>query len=425
MISYSEALAILRSCAKRNRPEIEIVPLDRMCGRVLAADVVSEENVPPFDNSAMDGFAISTDDVKTASAAAPVDLTVSDMLAAGDGEARRVGRGECVSIMTGAVLPNDCDAVVRIEDVEIFRLITGVPAAIRVSRAVPPGENIRRHGTDFPMGSPLALAGELMTSHHVMAFASAGIRTVSVFRRLRVLVISTGRELAPADRVQLESGEIRNSTGPLLHSLLPSMGLEIVRAETVTDDLFLYRDFLRRMLNQEDFDIVVSTGAVSVGEFDFVKSSLIAENARIHFHKAAIRPGKPLLFAELQSRSGRPVWFFGVPGNPVSTAVALRFFLSPFLRDSFGRSAESPLRLRLRKEVRKPEGLRCFFKAIFSCESAETEVECLDGQASYLVRPLLSSQAWAVAPEVGAVIPQGKVVEVFNLFDDWEGALRG
>lgn len=425
MISYADALTILRSCAKRTRSDVETVAISEMCGRVLAADLIAPEDVPPFDNSAMDGFAISTADVGTASEDAPVDLSVIEMLAAGDGGIHKAGPGQCFSIMTGAVLPGGCDAVVRIEDVEVLRWITGVPAAIRVRRSVATGENIRRRGTDFSNGSRLASVGELMTPHHVMAFASAGVGHVSVFRRPRVLLISTGRELAPPDRGRLERGEIRNSTGPLLQSLLPLMGCDVVRAETIADDVFVYRDFLHRMLNDEDLDIIVSTGAVSVGEFDFVKSVLLAEKAHIHFHKVAVRPGKPLLFAELASRSGRPVWFFGIPGNPVSTAVAMRFFLSPFMRAHCGRPVEVPLRLRLSKAVRKPEGLRCFFKAAFLGEAEETEVECLEGQASYLVRSLLSSHAWAVLPEGGNSVARGKVIEVFGLFDDAGGISHG
>lgn len=421
MIPYAEALTILQTCAQRNRPAIETAGLNDMRGRVLAADVISPENVPPFDNSAMDGFAVSTAGLGSPSDDSPVDLKVVDTVAAGDGDLRRLERGECFSIMTGAVLPEGCDAVIRIEDVETMRWITGMPGGIRVRRPVSPGENVRRRGTDFAVGVSLASAGDLLTAHHVMAFASAGVTNVPVFRRLRVLVINTGRELVPAARPRLENGEIRNSTGPLLQSLLPSMGLDVVRAVTVTDDLFLYKSLLRQILNEEDIDIVVSTGAVSVGEFDFVKSALLAENARVHFHKVAIRPGKPLLFAEMESSAGRPVWFFGAPGNPVSTAVALRFFLNPFLRASFSRPAETPLRLRLNKAIRKPEGLRCFFKGSFSHEGTETEIECLEGQASYVVRSLLLSRAWVALTENDELVSPGKAVEVFRLFDDWQG----
>lgn len=420
MVSYAEALKILRGRAESFPREKEEALLVHCCGRVLAEEVRAMECVPSFDNSAMDGFALRSSDVTHASEKDPVELTVIGVVAAGDAGRCPVGKGQCVSIMTGAMLPEGSDGVIRREDVEISRWSTGLPATIRVRRTVAPGEDVRRRGTDFSPGIRVGAFGDLIGPHRVLAMAATGTQRVNVFRRPRAIVLSTGKELAPADQPALREEQIRNSTGPMIQAALPLMGVDVAGALLVDDDVFKYQEVLKTILKDETVDLVISTGAVSVGDFDFVKSAIMAEKTRIHFHKAAIRPGKPILFAELERRHGRPLWFFGAPGNPVSTAVALRFFVNPFLRACMGRALESPSLLELGRSVRKAEGLRCFFKAVLP--SPGVRVECLDGQASYLIHPLLEAQAWVVLPEVGDAIPAGRRVEVFPPFDDWSGS---
>lgn len=427
MIPYIEALNLLEECARGAPPVIEEIALEDACGRVLAADVVASEHVPPFDNSAMDGFAVYSADLLAATQDRPVELVVVGVHSAGGkkaGSRTRPARGECVSIMTGAPLPDGCDAVIRVEDVETRRETGDGVFRIRVRRPVAAGQDIRLRGTDFKPGVRVAAAGDLVDPHRVLAMAAVGIRRVTVFRRPRVLIISTGDELAPSDELELGEGHIRNSTGPMLRAALALMGLEVVGARVAWDNSCLYQSELREIMANEEVDLVVSTGAVSVGDFDFVRPALLAEGAKIHFHKAAIRPGKPILFAELPRSSDRPLWYFGLPGNPVSTVVGLRFFLNPFLRALLGRTPEAPQRLRLSETVRKAEGLRSFLKAVVVEVSEESRTKCLEGQASYLIHPLLDSQVWAVLPEADTVAPEGMTVDVFRLFDDWKGGSR-
>ncbi|MCB9254157.1 MAG: molybdopterin molybdotransferase MoeA [Bdellovibrionaceae bacterium] len=399
MILFPDAIHQIISTASPV-PE-EQVAYERSLGRVLSSKILSPEALPPFTNSAMDGFAVSSRHI--ASQSGPFRMRVNGIIAAGDAvrEHCETGPNECWEIMTGAVVPPDCDAVIKVEET------TREGDTIQFSRLVRAGENIRKAGEDFQMGKEVSDGGTRVYPEHLMSFAALGINSVSVYRKPTVAVVSTGAELT--SDAGPGTGKIRNSTAPYLLSELNALGVDARFLGVIADDPKAFLSLMETELGR-NVDVILSTGAVSMGRYDFVAPALRDLGAEILFHKVAIRPGKPLLFAKLGKTA-----FFGVPGNPVSTAVGLRFFVEPYLRSLQGLSPERPYRAVLENDTKKPLGLRCFFKAEVSHTQTLRTVKILRGQESFRVAPCLASNCWAVLPEDGDSVVNGSEIDIYPL----------
>ena len=359
MISYIEGLNIIRSTA-RLLPS-RSVPLFESLKEVCAERIVAKEETPPFDNSAMDGFAIKANTTLTATLASPVTLSVKGMIAAGEcTDPLFSNEISAIEIMTGAPIPSGADAVIRIEDVKIERGEDGTIGSISISRPVEVGDQIRRSGEDFQIGDLIIEPGTRILPHHIMTFASQGIAQIPIRQRPRIAILTTGKELVPHDEFiqELPPGKIRNSNAPYLFAVLKLLGAEPLLYGTIPDDIRSFLVTLDRILDDSP-DIIITTGAVSMGRFDFIAQALNQFGAKILFHKVAIRPGKPILFAKLGDSPRAPV-FFGLPGNPVSAAVGTRFFVEPYIRALLGQVDEKPISVPLLNSISKKEGLRCF-----------------------------------------------------------------
>jgi len=408
MIPYRQALAILLQEARRDGVlHAQTVPADRAAGRVLAAKVLAPEPLPSFDNSSMDGFALKAADTRSASRKKPARLEVLGALAAGDAPRGPAGAQGAVEVTTGAPVPKGLDAVVKVEDVRVVE--EDGRRFVELSSPAESGLHVRRRGKDIAAGTAVADPGTLLQARHLLALAALGVPEVKVRRRPQVAVLSTGRELAGSGETP-GPGRIRNSTAAYLACALQAAGAEAYFFGDCPDDP---HDFDRRLAAALGGrpDVVVTTGAVSMGPHDFVTREVERLGAETLFHKAAIRPGRPLLAARL--REG-PL-LLGLPGNPVSTVVGLRFFLLPYLRRRLGLPEETPFKMALEEDVPKPEGLRCFFKAASSVSPSGASVRCLPGQASFQIRPLLEADSWAVLPEKGDRARAGTAVEVWPL----------
>ncbi len=405
MISYATALQhILQGC--QPLPP-ERVPLGQVLGRVLAQDVHAGEDLPPFDNSAMDGFAIAGGGTELAAGQA---FAVAGSHAAGD--ALAVYADDACEIMTGASLPDGLDSVVPVEQVSVLeRDSDGRPLRIRLEAAVPAGAHVRRRGEDVALGERVAIAGTQLTPESHMLLAALGVATLAVRPRVLAALFTTGRELIDDPAQPLLPGQIRNSNGPYLADRLDQAGGCMVHRETVGDDAGAFTAALERGL-AAGAQVVLSTGAVSMGRHDFVPDALRALGAEIVFHKVAIRPGKPLLFARLPGGQ----LYFGLPGNPVSSAVGMRFFVEPALRAMLGLPQEQPLLLPLAADARKKPGLQFFLKARAALDAgARLQVEVLAGQESFRIKPLVAANAWAVLGAEADILPAGTLVPVFGL----------
>lgn len=382
-------------------PAEDVAP-DAALGRVLAAPVVAPDALPPFDNSAMDGYALAGGGEPLPAGS---EWPIEGEQAAGDGIAR--GGAGATSIMTGARVPDGLDRVIPLEQTE--RL--DAPPRVRLQAELAAGQNIRRAGSDVARGDAVLAAGTPIAPNHLMLLAALGVASLRVAARPRVAVLCTGRELVDAADAALAPGQIRNSNGPYLAAALPRAGAELVHRETVGDAV---EPFLAALARARDAGarVLVSTGAVSMGQYDFVPQALERLGARVIFHKLAIRPGKPLLFARLLDGT----LFFGLPGNPIAVAVGLRFFVEPALRAMLGLPREAPWRVPLAAGYAKKPRLRFHLKARVAMDAqGQLSVRVLDGQESYRIRPLAAANAWVVIPLEANALAAGERVDVCGM----------
>ncbi|GEN26631.1 molybdopterin molybdenumtransferase MoeA [Halovibrio variabilis] len=300
--------------------DVESIPLEAAAGRVLAEAVTAQLDVPPFDNSAMDGYALRAVD-------AGQWLPVSQRIAAGT-QAQTLAPGSCARIFTGGEIPPGADCVVMQERVEQDGERALIPADI------PAGDNVRRQGRDVKSGAVLLSAGERLEAAALGHLAGQGITQVSVRRRPRVALLSTGDEIIDPG-TPLKPGQLYNSNRPMLKRLLENFGADVVSTISVPDD---YARTVALLTAAAEADLVVTTGGVSVGEEDHVKAALEAIG-QLDMWKLAIRPGKPLALGRLPRDDGSQARFVGLPGNPVSGFVGAWLFLRPLLGAMLGCAA--------------------------------------------------------------------------------------
>jgi len=407
MISYEEAL--IRIAQALSPAAATLTPTADALGKVTGQAVHSGMDVPDFDNTAMDGIAIRAADMASASVDSPVQVPVVGTVAAGERPGLVLAPQTAVEIMTGAPLPAGADAVIPIERITITE--TGPGQRQAAATAAPTaGANVRRAGEDFHRGDLLLPPGTQLTPEAVMNLSAGGVDAVDVHPVPRAAVITTGRELA---RVGSPSGTgmIRDSNGPYLAAALPMLGAQLAAQASASDELASIVAAVREAMTQAS--IIITTGGVSAGRFDCVPAAVRELGGEILFHKVAIRPGKPVLFARLPG----DCWLFGLPGNPVAVAVGLRFFVAPALRALRGLAPEQLLAARTTQPIGKRAGLRFFGKANAQLsDSGQLQVSLLPGQESFRIRPLLRANCWAVVTEGLEQVPAGGVIQVAPLY---------
>ena len=372
-------------------------PLTDCLGLVLAEGVTASHPVPPFANSAMDGFAVRSSDVSIP----PVVLDVVEDVPAGRVPTQSVVPGTTVKIMTGAPMPDGADAVVIVEDSEPVE-----GERVRLVTAVGPGGNVRDAGGDIAPGSVVLPAGTRLGPVHLGLLASVGVAAPTVSRRPVVAVMSTGDELVPAEGGALRPGKIHDSNRPMLVSLLEEMGAEVLDLGVVPDDARLLRSTLGEAA--ANADAVVSSGGVSMGEYDLVKQ-VLSELGRIEFWRVAMQPAKPFAFGFLD---GTPL--FGLPGNPVSVVVAFEQFVRPAVLKRMGSSrlfrrrsaaaAAAPLSTNPEKVV--------FVRVIVEDGPEGPVTVPSGGQGSHVLSALAGADAFAVVPVGTGEVAVGDTVAV-------------
>jgi molybdopterin molybdotransferase len=376
------------------------VPLAEALGLVTAAPVTAGHDVPSFANSAMDGFAVRAADT----VGAPVTLQVVGTAAAGSAPGVEVAAGQAVRIMTGAVVPAGADAVVMVE-----RTSPGGDGRVVIDAPAAPGDHVRLPGEDLRAGEVMFGAGTELGPGHVGVLASVGAETVDVVPAARVGVLSTGDELAAAGS-ELRPGRIRDSNRPMLLALVARAGGVPVDLGTAPDDEAAIAAALERGV--AGCDAVLTSGGVSVGDFDYVKT-VLDRMGDMHWWQVAVRPAKPLAFGTV---AGTPV--FGLPGNPVSAMVSFELFARPALRGMMGHSellrpetpaiADEPLR-------RRPDGKVHLVRVVATTDGdGAWHVRSSGGQGSHLLRAMALANALAILPD-GDGVEQGGSVKVMLL----------
>jgi len=395
MIEFDEALSIVLSAAPGPDGTVEQVLLERALGRVLAREVRSDVDMPPFDRSGMDGFAVRAADT----AAVPATLKVVLDVPAGVMPDRAVGPGEAAAVMTGAPVPEGADAVVQVEWTSGF-----CGAEVEVHRSVAAGVNISPRAEIVASGDAVLPAGKVVGPEEVALLAATGCDPVPVHPLPRVAVLSTGDELVAHTGVP-GPGRIRDSNGPTLAAFLRTLGLEPALAGRVRDDREEMREAIGAAL---EHDCVLLTGGVSAGTYDFVEDVLAALGVTIHTRRVAIKPGKPTVFGTRGS-----CMVFGLPGNPTSALVIARVLVAPALRKRMGLPAEPPRRIRARlaEPIRKKPDRLWFVHGVLR-RGEELEVVPLPSHGAADLAAASRGECLIMAPRGLEGLPAGAAVDV-------------
>jgi molybdopterin molybdotransferase len=388
--------------------ERESVTLADAHGRVLATDVDGAMPIPPFDNSAMDGFALRSEDVAGAGPRTPVALRIAGESRAGRPSRQAVGPDQAVAISTGAMLPAGADGVVAVEQTHTR------DGHVEVLTAVAPGDYVRLAGEDIRAGQRVLARGTRLGAAELGVLASLGLREVSCSRRPRVAVITTGDELVALGS-ELTPGAIHDANAYSVPALAQQLGAESRPVATVPDDAQATRRALEDAL--ADADVVVICGGVSVGVHDHVRPSLAALGVDEHFWGVALRPGKPTWFG---TRGETLV--FGLPGNPVSAMVTFTLFVAPAL-DALSGSVVSVRRSRARiaRDYAKAPGRAHAVRCRLLLDEHGWQAKPTGDQRSHILTSMLDADALAIIPTASGDVRAGENVEVQLLAQIWPG----
>lgn len=398
MISVQEALDIIINEVKPL--EKETVDIFTSLWRVVADNVVAGNPNPPWDNSAMDGYAVRSADLKGASESSPVTLKVAYDLPAGSVPEGPVEEGSAVRIMTGAPVPEGADSVVMVEKTE------GKDGDVLVKAETAPGENVRKKGEDFDQGDVVIRAGTVVRPPEISMLATIGSLSVSVFRRPKVGVISTGDELVDVG-TPTPPGKIADSNGYTLSALVAETGSEALQYGIAQDNKESLEKRLSAAATQSD--CIITSGGVSVGDYDLVKDVLSGMGSTMRFWKVAMKPGKPLAFGMIE---GKPL--FGLPGNPISSMVTFEQFVRPVLLKLAGRKAifRNTFKATLTEGFKTRPGRMTFFRAVLRSSDEGLTVEPLTGQGSGTVSTMVRANCFIIVPAEASGFSEGDTVRV-------------
>lgn len=397
MITVKNALErVLESVSPLGIERLDILSAQ---GKILAEDIHSPRNIPPKDNSAMDGYALRAEDTRGASREKPVVLSVIEDIPAGYPARKSVGSGEASRIMTGAFLPEGSDAILRVEDTE-----RDGDDRVKIFVQVPKGQDVRYSGEDVREGEKVLEKGILIRPAEIGMLASLGRSIISVRQSPLVAVLSTGDELVDIDG-DVSQGKIVSSNSYSLAAQITECGASVLQVGIAKDTREDLREKFEACMRA---DIVISSGGVSVGDYDFVKD-VISSLGAIDFWRVAMRPGRPLAFGKLGSK-----FLFGLPGNPVSAMVSFEQFVRPAILKMAGHRNifRGTIRAALQQTIKKNTGLTYFLRGIISEENGRCTVRTTGEQGSGILKSMVLANCFIILPEEISVAKEGDEVLV-------------
>jgi molybdopterin molybdotransferase len=414
LLSVKEAQA--RILSGFQAVETEYIALYACAGRVLGEDIYAPDDLPPFTNSSMDGFAVRAVDVQTASTEQPVELRIVADIPAGAIAHGKISAGEAARIMTGAPLPQGADAVIPVEDTNFapdraaqLPAVT-IPGPVSILKAVSPGDSVRPRGQDVQAGQLLLQRGRRIQPQDIGMLANTGQSEVVVYRRPRVALFSSGDELVQPG-IPLLPGQIYDSNSFVLSALLEREGAQVIHLGTAPDDPAQVEVLLNRAA-EEKADLIVTSAGVSVGAFDYIRQ-VITTNGHLDFWRVNMRPGKPLAFG---SYSGLPL--IGLPGNPVSAFVGCMVFILPVVQKLSGREQPLPYRAKaVLTESIESDGRESYLRAAVRSEGGRLAASLTGHQGSGNLFSLVQANALLIVPSGVKSLPSGTEVEIWFLED--------
>ena len=399
----------LTAISKINKSNIkidsELLSIKDALNRISSKDVIAKSDYPIDNNTAFDGFAINSKETKNKLQKFKIIKTI----AAGDNpNIKKVPKLSCIEVMTGAIIKKPFDTIIPIEDINYFPSKQNAKYII-INKKIKKSEFIRPKGSDYKKGNKIIRKGELINPAHILSLKTLGIDKVLVKKKVNIVFYPSGNELS--DKKNIPSWKIRNSNTIYLNSLIKSLPVNFKVQKILRDtDQKLFKKQISKQL-KSNTDILITSGAVSKGKFDFIPSVINQFKLKNHFKGVAIRPGKPIMFAKFNNNK----CFFGLPGNPISSVACFRFFVIPLLFKSLGLKAEKPIFAKLKNKFSKKKKFTRFVKGKLTFDKKGfVEFEVFEGQESYKIKPFVKSNDWGVFKDGVSVFNKGNLIDVYS-----------
>jgi molybdopterin molybdotransferase len=408
MINYIKARKILKKSKIKIKNEL-INSLDSL-NRVCSKNIYSPANYPAGNNTAFDGYAINSKDTINLNKIKVKKFKILKTIVAGDNpKIKNVKKFQAIEVMTGALIPKPFDTVIPIEQIKFYPNKKN-KKYILLNKKVKKYQHIRLLGSDYKKKELIISKGTLIQSSHILAFKSLGINNAMVKMKPNILFFSTGNEIS--EKKIITDWQVRNSNSYYIKSLSNNFLFNFIDGGILRDqDTNLFKKIVNKSLKSK-VDIMITSGAVSAGKFDFVPSVIKKFKLSNFFKGVAIRPGKPILFAKFKNKEKS---FFGLPGNPISSAACFRFFVYPYLSTILNMEKEKPFKARLKYNFKKRKNFTRFLKGkLTSTSNGILEIEILKGQESFRIKSFVKSDVWGVLKVGKSSFKKGQLIECYN-----------
>ena len=407
MIQYKKALLKL----KKNKIKIksELISAENSLNRISALDINSPNNYPAANNTAFDGFAINSKETNKINNKNTIKFRIIKTLAAGDNpKIKKIYKFSTIEVTTGAIIRKPFDTVIPIEQIKFFPNSTK-PKYIIINKKIKKNNFIRFLGSDFKKGERIIKKGEIVNSQHILAFKTLGVRKILVKKKPRIIFYSTGNEIS--NKTKVPYWKVRNSNNYYLKSFLKNLPFNFIEKKILRDnDSIKFKNEIKVNL-KSNTDIIITSGAVSAGKFDFIPKIIKNFKLKYFFKGVYIRPGKPIMFAKFKKNKV----FFGLPGNPISSAACFRFFVLPFLYLSTGVVENKPIKSKIKNQLIKKKNFTRFIKGKLSfSKKGIAEFEVYKGQESFRIKPFTNSNAWGLFPSGKGKFKKGDFIECYT-----------
>tara|TARA_Y100000590_G_scaffold173806_1_gene198734 strand:- start:1293 stop:2531 length:1239 start_codon:yes stop_codon:yes gene_type:complete len=408
MIHYKKALLEL----KKNKLKIysEKVSVENSINRISAANINSPSNYPAANNTAFDGFAINSKDTKNLSKKKTLKFKIIKTLAAGDNPTiKKVAKFSAIEVMTGAIIKKPFDTIIPVEKIKFFPDKIK-PKYIILNKRLKKNNFIRFLGSDFKKGEKVIKKGEIINSQHILAFKTLGIKKIVVKKKPQIVFYTTGNEISNSNK--LPYWKVRNSNSIYLKSFLKNLPFKFIEKKILRDnDLKKFQHEIKKNLKSKN-DLILTSGAVSAGKFDFVPKIIKKFKLKYYFKGAYIRPGKPIMFAKFTKNKA----FFGLPGNPISSAACFRFFVLPYLFFSTQIKEDKPINAKLKNQFIKKKDFTRFLKGNLSfSRRGIADFKVQKGQESFRIKPFTKSNSWGLFPNGKSKFKKNDYIKCYTL----------
>ena len=404
MISYQYSKRILKKATIKIKDEN--IKSTNSLNRVVSKNVYSGINYPSGDNAAFDGYAINSNDTKNIKKNSPKKFKIIGLIAAGNKPfKKKIKKYDTVEIMTGGIIPKGFDTIIPIEKIIFYQNKKN----ILIDRKITKYNHVRFAGSDFKKKEIVVKKNTVIQPNHILAFKTLGIKNITVKKKINILFFSTGNEISNNDNIP--SWKVRNSNSHYIKNLNENFLFNFKDGGILKDNQEnIFKSKISKMLNSR-IDIIITSGAVSAGKFDFIPDIVKKFKLSSYFKSVAIRPGKPVLFARIKNKQKV---IFGLPGNPMSSAACFRFFVYPYITNVMGISEEKPISAILKNDFIKKKNFTRFAKSkLNTTKNGKIEVEILKGQESFRIKSFVKSNIWAVLPAGKSKFKKGQIVDCF------------